>query len=77
MGVAAVCSYSMQELDKWKWRIRWGGRMTTTRIHYTEAEIRRKHPEAVRVDGSRIVVELPDTEEERAAAMRLHGKMPK
>jgi hypothetical protein len=68
--LATVYSYRMRKVEKWKWRIRWGGRMTTTRIHYTEAEIRREHPEAVRIDGSRIVVCLPQTEGEMAATRR-------
>lgn len=63
----------MQRVEKWLWRIRWAGRTTTTRVHFTEAEIRAQHPDAVRVDGSRILVDLPETEAERAAAMRQRG----
>jgi hypothetical protein len=62
----------MKQVEKWRWRIRWAGRSTTTRIHYTEAEIRREHPEAVRVDETRVLVAVPDTpqELERAQVQR-------
>jgi hypothetical protein len=63
----------MKTVEKWLWRIRWTGRWTTTRVHFTEAEIRREHPEAERVDGSRILVDVPDTEEERQAAQQQRG----
>lgn len=63
----------MKNVDKWLWRIRWAGRMTTTRVHYTEDEIRVEHPEAVRVDTSRIVVQLPETEAERDQARQPRG----
>jgi len=48
------------EWQKWRWKIRWAGRWTTTQITYTEADVRREHPEATPVDGSRIVIELPE-----------------
>lgn len=54
----------MKVVEKWKWRIRWAGRWTTTRIAMTEEEIRREHPEATRVSGTSIEVELPETEAE-------------
>jgi hypothetical protein len=63
----------MQQVEKWRWRIRWAGRITTTRAHFTEDEIRREHPDAVRVDGSRIVMELPETPAEFDAAQRQRG----
>ena len=59
----------MRTVDKYLWKIRWAG----TRAHFTEAEIRREHPEAVHTEGSRIVVEMPDTEEERRAAQPPRG----
>jgi hypothetical protein len=67
----------MKTAEKWLWRVRWAGRWTTTRIAYTEAEVRREHPEAVRIDESRVVVELPETEAEVDAAQRPanRGKM--
>lgn len=63
----------MQRVEKYLWKIRWAGRWTTSRAHFTEAEIRREHPEAERVDGSRIEVELPDTDQERQAAQQQRG----
>lgn len=63
----------MKQVEKYLWRIRWAGRTTTTRAHFTEAEIRAQHPEAERIDASRRVVELPDTEEELEAARRQRG----
>lgn len=63
----------MKTVEKWLWRIRWAGRMTTTRAHFTEEEVRKEHPEAVRVEGSRIVVEMPETQAELDAAMRQRG----
>jgi hypothetical protein len=60
----------MKQVEKWKWRVIWAGRLTTTRIAYTEAEIRREHPEALKLEGSRIVVDLPETEAEIQAAQR-------
>lgn len=69
-GQKPVRSHSVKQVEKWKWRIRWSDRWTTSAIHQTEAEVRREHPEATRIDGSRIVVELPDTPEELAPARR-------
>lgn len=63
----------MKQIEKWLWRIRWAGHMTTTRAHFTEAEIRTHHPEAVRVEGSMKLAEVPDTDAEREATMRQRG----
>jgi hypothetical protein len=63
----------MREVEKWLWRIRWAGRTMTTRAHFTEAEIRAEHPEAVRVEASRIVVGIPETTAERDAARQPRG----
>jgi hypothetical protein len=67
----------MKQIEKWRWRIRWAGHMTTTQAHFTEAEIRQHHPEAVRIDGSMVAMELPDTSEERDAAMQQRRPSPK
>jgi hypothetical protein len=63
----------MKQIEKWKWRIRWAGRWTTTRVAQTEAEVRREHPEATPVEGSRILVDLPETEAEIQALQRPPG----
>ena len=60
----------MKTVEKWRWRIRWTGRWTTTPIAYTEEQIRREHPEAEKVPNSRVTVEVPETEEEIEAGMR-------
>jgi hypothetical protein len=60
----------MKTVEKYRWKIRWAGRSTTTRAHFTEAEIRDQHPDAVRVDESRIEVVLPETEAEILASQR-------
>jgi hypothetical protein len=57
----------VKQVEKWRWRIRWAGHMTTSH-HATEAEIRREHPQAVRIEESRVVVQLPDTPTELEAA---------
>jgi hypothetical protein len=63
----------VKTLEKWKWKIRWAGRWTTTRVHFTEDEIRREHREAERLPETRIVVELPETEAEIQAAQNQRG----
>jgi hypothetical protein len=60
----------MKHVEKWKWRIQWAGRWTTTRIVMSEGEVRREHPDAKRVEGSRVVVQLPETEAEIQAFQR-------
>jgi hypothetical protein len=60
----------MKTVEKWLWRIRWAGRWTTTLIPFTEDQVRREHPEAVRVEGSRVLVNVPETEGEIQAAQR-------
>ena len=46
------------------------GRWTTTPIAYIEADVRREHTEAIKVEASRVLVELPETEAELMAAQR-------
>jgi hypothetical protein len=60
----------MKTVEKWRWGIRWAGRWTTTQIHRTEEDIRREHPEAQKIEASRITVQLPETEAEIDAAQR-------
>jgi hypothetical protein len=61
----------MRLIERWQWRYKWTGRMVTSRVHMTEEEAKREHPDAVRVDETRRVDEEPETEEEqRAARMR-------
>lgn len=58
----------MKRIETYRWRTRWAGRWTITRYHASEADIRVEHPEAERVPGTLIVREVPETEEELAAA---------
>jgi hypothetical protein len=60
----------MKTIEKWIWKIRWAGRWTTTLIPFTEDQVRRNHPEAQRVEGSRVLVDLPETEAEIQASQR-------
>lgn len=60
----------MRRVEKYLWRIRWAGRTVTTRVHFTEDEVRAQHPEAVRVDASRLEVDVPETEAEILASQR-------
>ncbi len=67
----------MQQIEKWRWKIRWGGRWTSTRIHYTEEQIRREHPEARKIQESRLVVDVPETPAEIAAAEQAMRRPPR
>jgi hypothetical protein len=51
----------MREEELWEWRILWEGQWTTTMDGATEAEIRKRHPEAERIDGSRFMRQISDT----------------
>lgn len=49
---------------QYQWMTLWCGRMTKTRHWATEESIKKNHPEAVRVEGSLRIVEIPETDEE-------------
>jgi hypothetical protein len=51
--------------DTYRWKINWLGRWTTTRYQTTEAQIRVEHPEAIRVEGTLKLRQVPETDEER------------
>jgi hypothetical protein len=53
----------MTVIEKWKWRVLSAGRWATTRHAVSESNIRRQHPEAVRVESTRITVEVADVVE--------------
>jgi hypothetical protein len=67
----------MKQVEKWRWRTLWIGKMLAGKIHYTEAEIRARHPEAERVPGSMILVEVPETDAEREALYEATRRPPK
>ena len=54
---------------QYRWRIRWSGRWVTTGHHCTEEQIRKEHPEAVRIDDSRRELQVADTFDERKNVM--------
>lgn len=54
----------------YRWMTKWNGKMSPTRYHCTEEQIRASHPEAVRIEGSLIVQEIPETEDEWRQRMR-------
>lgn len=64
----------MKQVEKWLWRIHWGGRMVITRVHFTADEIRERHPDAVCMPETRIVVQLPETQAELDAARQPRGR---
>jgi hypothetical protein len=59
----------MKTEHTYRWMTKWNGKMTPTRHHCTEEAIRKSHPEAVRIEGSLIVREIPETPEEWRARM--------
>jgi len=61
----------MKTVETYRWRIKWGGRWTTTRHQATEAEILTNNPEAVRVEGSLVMRQIADTPEELQQAFAL------
>jgi hypothetical protein len=58
----------MKQIERWLWRYKWAGRKVTGAVHMSEEEVMREHPDAVRVEGSKRIVEEPETEEEHRAA---------
>jgi len=50
---------------QYRWRILWAGHWVTTGHHCTEEQIRKEHPEAVRIDHSRRELEVAETFDER------------
>jgi hypothetical protein len=52
------------------WSIRWAGTWMLTRTRYTESAIKKEHPEALRVEGSRQVLLTPESPQERLTALR-------
>ena len=54
----------------YRWMTKWNGKMSPTRYYCTEEQIRKRHPEAVRIEGSLIVQEIPETEAEWQERLR-------
>ena len=60
----------MREQVVYLWRTQWCGKWGTTRYLCTEEHIRKEHPEAIRIDSSRQVRQVPETPEEFATQQR-------
>ena len=56
--------------NTYRWMTKWNGKMSPTRYHCTEESIRKNHPEALRIEDSLIVQEIPETDEEWQARLR-------
>lgn len=50
------------------WRIQWAGRWMLTTRRFSETEIRQEHPEAIRVEDSRVTILTPENPQERLQA---------
>ncbi|VWX63195.1 hypothetical protein VARIO8X_90064 [Burkholderiales bacterium 8X] len=57
----------------YRWKTLWLGKLSPTRYHTTEEEIRKTHPEAVRIEGTLVVRMVPETDNERTP---LHSSPP-
>jgi len=54
----------MKTEHTYRWLTKWNGKMSPTRYHATEEAIRKEHPEAVRIEGTLRVIEVPETDDE-------------
>ena len=54
---------------QYRWRIMWLGHWATTGHHCTEEQIRKEHPEAVRIDDSRRELRVAEAFDERKNVM--------
>jgi len=52
------------------WQIQWAGTWMLTRTRFTEAAIKREHPEARRVEGSRQLQLTPESPQEKLTAIK-------
>lgn len=60
----------MKQEQRWLWRYRWGRKMVTSAVHMTEEQALKAHADAVRVEGSERVFEVPETAQELHEAWR-------
>lgn len=67
----------MKQVEKWRWRTLWAGRMVAGKVHYTADEIKARHPEAQPVPGSMKVVDVPETEAEWDAVYEAMRRQPR
>ena len=55
----------MRTEERWRWRIQWQKKWSTTRLSCTEEAIRKEHPEAIRMLGTMTVHQVPETDGEK------------
>jgi hypothetical protein len=55
------------------WQIQWAGRWMATHTRFTEAVIRKEHPEAVRIGGSRELRLRPESPTERRTVASMNA----
>lgn len=63
----------MKEEIRYRWRIQWLGKWTTTKYHATVEQIQKEHPEAVAVEGTREVLMVAETDAEIAYNQRVNS----
>ena len=66
----------MVQEDVYFWQIQWAGRWMTTFKRFSEAAIKREHPEAVRIDDSCEVRMVPETPMEKVYSQLRGGSKP-
>jgi hypothetical protein len=60
----------MKCIETYRWKRLWNGNMSATRHHCTEVEIRKNNPEAVRIEGTLILREIPESADETQPTLR-------
>ena len=58
------------------WQIHWAGTWMTTHVRYSESAIKREHPEARRVEGSRQLLLTPESPQDKMAARTAKMRSP-
>ena len=51
----------MRQEELWDWRIKWNGQWTTTMDGATPEQVVKKHPEAIKILGTRCVRQVAET----------------
>lgn len=60
----------MKRVETYRWKRMWNGKMSATRHHFTEEQIRKHNPEAVRIEGTLIVLEIAESADEKQPTLR-------
>ena len=66
----------MNSEEVYFWQIEWAGTWMTTHTRHTERAIKREHPEARQVEGSRQVLLTPESPQEKMAARNAKAASP-